>query len=246
MPLSFRYSGLDTAHRCLYKYKRIYVDKAEFDGLGTGDTHFGTAMHAGLEATLTGSSSEQVFEIYWDSIKDQKLAYSRFGWAPLKSMGLRLLDRFERLHKKNFEPFMLEQQMSGTIGKHTVTGTVDYLGLYKGLPSVLDFKTSNRTYEKEKIIIGEQMPIYYELARQAHKYEAKQLVYFVFVKSEDKIQTLTLPVKRGWMHDRLTNVRLMCDELATRESFPRNPNSCMMGSFKCPLFNECYGGTKDE
>lgn len=239
--LELRYSAIDTAHRCLYKYKRIYLDAAEIPGTETGDTHFGTGMHAGIESCLSGGVGGDTFKAYWDSIRDTELTYSRFNWEQLGAMGPGLLNRFERLHKKHFIPKALELEMRGSIGPHAFRGTADYIGLYKGVPSIIDFKTSNRTYEKEKIITNEQLPIYAELAKQALGYKVEQIVYYVFVKSENKIQTLCLPVTEQYLTKRLENVILICNELVGRTVFPKNPNSCMMGSFKCPLFNECHG-----
>lgn len=239
---TFRYSAIDTAYRCLKRYQRQYLLQEKVAGLDSADTLFGTAMHMGLQAYLEGENGLQSFGLFWDSIKGTDIIYSRLDWARLKDCGETLLARFDRLHKARFEPFAMETTLKGIIGGYAVEGTPDFIGKYEGVPSVLDFKTSNYAYNKEKIITNEQMPIYAELARQALKYEAEQVVYYVFCKGEMRIQVQQHKITPEWLQTRLENVALMCAELRERKQFPMNPNNCMMGTFRCPYFDKCHGG----
>ena len=235
----FRYSAIDTADRCLHKYKRVYIEG--YEDQDSGDKLFGTALHAGIEALFTGGNGQEVFSLFWDSVKGSKAPFGRYDWSTLRDTGIKFIARFERLHLKRFEPFMLEYEMFGKVGRHNVKGTADYIGLYRGVPSIVDWKTSAREYVPEKILVAEQMPLYAELVKQCLQYEVKQIVYYVFCKSEVRIQTLVLPITQEWLQQKIKNIELKCDDLAERKVFPKNPNSCMMGTFKCPLFAECHG-----
>lgn len=206
------------------------------------DAEFGTAMHSGVQASLEGDDGIQVFDTYWQSLREKEMVQSKFNWEQLADMGPKFLTRFDRLHKKDFEVLHMEKDLAGELGGFPLTGTPDLLGSYKGIPSIVDFKTSNWEYVKEKIIVNEQMPIYHHLAQQQLGYVAQQMVYKVFVKSQLRIQTLVLPIEKQTYDNAIRNVLMMCADLQKREQFPRNPNSCMMGTYKCSYFNRCHGG----
>lgn len=239
------YSAISTYYACPRKYKLEYIDKISIPGLESGDLHFGSAMHAGLQSSLEGNEGTPVFNIYWDSIKNKDIVYSRFNWVGLQHLGRVFIQRFERLHKKHFEAVSIEERLYGQVSTHKMEGTPDVIGKYKGTPSVIDFKTSKDAYRKEKILVNEQMPIYAHLAKQQLAYEVKQLVYYVFVKSEERVQVVLLPLTKEFMDAMLDNVKRICDEMQSRQHFPMNRNSCVMGSYLCPYFNVCYKQTKE-
>lgn len=239
---TFRFSAVDTAHKCQTKYKLQYLDKVSIPGLPSIDLEFGTALHAGLNSLLEGEDGAEVFKVYWETLKGKDFVKARKGWEELKETGEVFLSRFSRLHAKHFKPFKMEERISGRIGGHNFEGTPDFVGDYKGIPSIVDFKTSGYAYPKEKIIVNEQMPLYAELVKQAYKYDVKQLVYFVFIKAEMRIQVVTVDLTKELLDGALKNVVLLCDELVGKKVFTKNPHSCMMGSFKCPYFDTCHGG----
>jgi hypothetical protein len=238
----FRYSAIDTAHRCLRRYQLQYVDKVQVDGAEGADLVFGTALHTALQATLEGDNGLLTFQRYWKSVEKQEMIHSRLNWDGLSQSGEVLLAKFERLHAKHFTDMHIEKTLRGNVGGYEFEGTPDIIGLYKGVHSVVDFKTSNRPYGKEKILLNEQMYIYAELARQTYGKLPEQLVYYVFNKPDQKIQVITTPLTEALLKPRLANVEMMCKDLIGRKAFPMNPNSCVMGTFKCPYYDRCHGG----
>jgi hypothetical protein len=237
----FNYSSIDTAYRCYQKYKYIYVDKIVPERAEGGDLHFGSAMHAGLQDLLEGGDGTQVFSVYWDSLIGKDVAYGRYNHSDLSKMGPVFLERFKRLHLKHIKPHAIEQKLQGKLGEFGMYGTPDVVGEFKGIPSIIDFKTSKYAYPNDKILVNEQMYLYAHLAKVALQYEAKQLVYLVFCKQEMRIQTIEMQLDSDKLKVMLDNLELMCHDLTDRQAFPKNRNSCMMGEFKCEFFSKCYG-----
>lgn len=236
-----RYSGIDTAHRCMYKFKLDYIDKLPQEGGHSIDLAFGTGLHSGLQAIMEGEDPALTFSIYWESVKGA-LQDVRNSYEELGALGQTFLARFLRLHAKKFTPTRIEQRLQGKIGGYDFEGTPDLVGLYEGVPSLIDFKTSAREYPKEKIVVNEQMPIYAELERQQPGgLKVEQLVYYVFIKGEGRIQTIKRPLTDALLTGALQNVILMCRELQGRTEYPKNPGSCVMGSWKCPRYQFCHG-----
>lgn len=237
---SFWNSKLADFRTCPRLYKLKHIDKVPQPVLPSGDLEFGTAMHLSLNTMLSGGAGLSIFSTYWESIKDKPIQYGRFDWAQHKDIAERLLTRFEKLHKKHFEPVSMEERISMRVGEHRIEGTPDFVGKYRGVPSIVDFKTSGSKYDKRKIYCDEQMPLYAELAKRVHGFEAKQLVYVVFIKGEVSIQTLTRELTGTERTSIVQNVVETCDDLAARKAWPRNPDGCLKYG-GCPYFKHCYG-----
>jgi hypothetical protein len=235
----FRYSALDTAYQCLKKYENIYILGLKQEG-HSRDIEFGTALHLGLKDIMEGGEGSLSFSMYWDSVADKQFSKSRFDHAELRKLGLTFLERFNKLHAKKFKVFKLEEAMETTLEGFTLQGTADVIGDYEGIPSIIDFKTSAKEYPKEKIIKNPQMYIYAYMAKKLWKYEAKQLVYTVFIKTEGRIQTVKTELTKDKLDDMINNELIMIRDLASRKEFPRNPN-CF-----CNFPGICYpkGGIK--
>src|SRR5690606_27931423 len=138
-----------------------------------------------------GEDGEETFSLYWNSYQDADLRYTRFKFDDLNDIGLKLIARFARLHAKHFTPFKMEERLFGKIGEFDIEGTPDFLGDFKGVPSIVDFKTSSKKYHKSRIISDEQMMLYAALSNQCLQYLPKQRIYYVFVKdTTPSIQTL--------------------------------------------------------
>lgn len=219
----FRHSSIDCAYSCLRKYKHVYIDGLETDSESL-DCEFGTALHLAIKSMFDKEDYTQVFLDYWDVIQGSEMRKSRFDWHELQLLGKIFLERFNKLHFKKFVPYKLEQQMEVPFGGHTLQGTADLIGEYEGVPSIVDWKTSASEYKRRKILTSEQMYIYAYMAKELYNYEAKQLVYKVFIKSEERIQTEKLMLTSEKLNDMMDNVRAMVSDLSTRQSFPRNPN----------------------
>lgn len=232
----FHYSAIDTAYQCLEKYRLRHIEQIPME-VESGDMHFGTAMHLAMSAYFEGLDPESVFLRYWDSIVNKELRYTVFDWAKLRDKGLVFISRWVRLHAKKYEPFKVEERMKIKLNGFNVEGTADFIGLYEGIPSIVDFKAYLKILDKTKIITNEQMYLYAHMSKEFFGYEIKQIAYVGFVKLEDRIQTnLKIELTPAKTKSMLDNVTLMMRDLSTRKEFPKNRNSCQY----CEYFNRCY------
>lgn len=240
---AFWHSKISDARKCLRYYKLKHIDGLKVEEEKSADLEFGSAMHLGLNGILTGDGGADLFTIYWDSVKDTGLAYGRCDWAQLKEIGEVLLARFERLHAKHFEMFKAEERIFAKIGDFAFEGTPDFLGKYKGVPSVVDFKTAGYRYDKLKIISDEQMRFYAYLAKKHYDYHPQQLVYAVFIKDPKapSIQVVTSELTDSILCTTIENVTDTCEDLVERRKFPMNTSNCIMGTRVCPYFQSCFG-----
>lgn len=240
---TFRYSTISDAYKCYKYYELKHVLGLKDNSDKNADLKFGTALHLAIQDMFEGGNGIDVFNIFWNAEEKNSLVYGRLPHGVLNDIGNTLLERFERLHLKHFNMAHIEKKMEVALGDYKLTGTVDFIGEYKGVPSVVDWKTGGYPYEKEKLIINEQMYGYNAMARASLGYQAKQHVYVVFVKNpkEPRIQVLTKEVTDDKMNNMLDNVHTMCNEITNRTVFPKNRNNCMMGKYKCSFFNTCYG-----
>lgn len=241
---AFWFSKLSDAQTCLRKYKLKHIDKVPSGEAKNADLEFGTAMHLAINDVLLGNDGLEIFNIYWDSIGGEEgVQYGRHDHATLKEIAETLLVRFKRLHFKHFEPYQMEERLYAKIGAHAIEGTPDYLGLYKGKRSVVDFKTAGYRYDKRKIACDAQMPGYAALAKEALGYDVEQLVYIVFVKDRTapSIQVIEKELTSIKSSDMILNMIETCDDLATRKNFPMNTSACIRGPIVCPYFDKCHG-----
>lgn len=236
------YSAISAAYTCFQKYKYLYIDKLKELGPESANLHFGTALHMGLQAILEGDDPLPAFSLYMQSLNGKEIDWGRYGLEEYSKMGDVFLARFSRLHAKHFtNTITMESRLYGNLGDVKLEGTPDWVGSYKGVPSLVDFKTSGYTYPKEKIVVNEQMPLYAHLVEQNFGVKVEQLVYYVFVKADQRIQVQTHPLTKEFMKAKLDNIKLMCDDLSTRRVFPKNTNGCMMGQYRCGFYEVCYG-----
>lgn len=224
---------ISTAYECYKKYKLIYIDKVETDTTSSA-LAFGTAIHLAIEDILTGGDGESLFLTFWSSIRAKERAYIRYSWEDLNELGKLFIGRFKKLHAKKFTPFKLEDEIQVPFEGHILQGTPDFIGHYDGKPSIFDWKTSSKEYSHWKIKTNEQMYMYAYLAREKYGFVAEQIGYKVFIKSEERIQTEILPLTNNKLDDMMNNVKLMIQDLSSRETWPRNP-SCY-----CPFPERCF------
>jgi len=239
--MKYNYSALTTAQDCLQKYKFRYIDGIKEPGSESIDLHFGTAMHMGLESILSQNKDYQdLFNMYWDSIKEKELSVGALDWPTLKSHSEVFLSRFDRLHAKKFDKGDLEVQLE----HEDIYGTPDFIGEYEGVLSVVDFKTSSRPYIKERLE-SEQMKIYAYLYHKKTGVLPKQVVYNVLVKMpEPRIQVLKADITDKGIESAMQNVRKQIELLEIvkeKDLYTKNINSCMKGSYRCAYYELCHG-----
>ncbi len=118
-------------------------------------------------------------------------------------------------------------------------GTPDFIGEYRGVPVVLDFKTSRLPYDKNLIKRDEQLYIYAWLAQKCLGFTAKELQYVVLCKKDLRIQTsVNLVLTDDKLKSMLDNIVIMVKDLKTRSEFPKNRKNCLY----CPYPDLCYPG----
>lgn len=231
-----RYSSVQDYIKCpkLYQYKHV-------DGLDDGmsklaDIAFGSAVHLGIQDLFEGGDGIDIFSTWWEMKKD--LEYGRLNHDSLMSIGKDLLAIFRDEHKKKFVPKYLEQKLEAD----NLTGTVDFVGTYNGVLSVVDWKTAGFPYDSYKIKCNEQMYGYAYMAKKALQVDAKQVVYGVAVKDpknprwQFKVEPLT-DTKLSYMVD---NVKEVCKNIDQDKVFVRHSNACVIGKKVCPFFDKCF------
>ena len=239
---SLSFSQYSTALECLRKYKLLYVDKLRIDGPESGDLHFGSALHMGINTLLQGGtleSAHQQFSIYWASLADQPMVYGRFTHSPLGDMGMRFLSNFDMRFKDKFKLEFAEERLYAEYDGIKVEGTPDFVGTYDGVFTLADFKTSSQNYDPAKIQVSIQLYLYSYLYQQKTGRLPDQIMYFVFNKALGSIQKpLTQPVTEKTM-------RKVLDEFAAYASiihestYPKNLNNCFNWGRKCEYFDKC-------
>lgn len=244
MNKGFSYSALSAAFKCNQYYKHLYVDKLKIPGPESIDMHFGTAIHAGLQASLEAADGLKVFELYWSSVKKSEFNQSRFNWDDLLSQGRILIERFNRLHAKKFKiVHEMETRLFGKLHGISIEGTPDFVGEFEGEPAIVDFKTSGYRYHKDRLIVADQLHLYSELATQNFNFNPKQLVYLVLVKGrEPSIQILKRIYNADEHYSILNNVHTQALELSTKINFTKNTRNCIVNSTKCEYFDTCWSG----
>lgn len=236
----FRYSAINTYYRCPKRFEYEYIQGIREEGRNE-NLEFGTAMHLALSSYLENKDEEasrQAFNMYWDTCAD--LTFTRHSHADLREKFDIMFSKWLRLHSKKYEPKFIEQGIEFTVGNHKFQGTPDFVGLYEGVPSIVDFKTSANTYDKRKIISNNQMELYAHAVKQASGYDVKQLVYVCFIKYDDRIQVL----KRDLPQLDLSNIENTCaeidDKIRTSKPFIQNREGCLY----CPHFEKrCFKGS---
>lgn len=241
--LSFSNSMLSAAYRCGQYFKLLYVDKLKpTKTQKSADLVFGSSVHFAIEEHYEGSNILDAFHMYWDT-EAPNLEYGRYKREELERIAEILLERFVRLHAKNIVIKEQEQRLYTKIDDISLEGTPDVLGEYKGVPSIIDFKTSGYRYPKEKITIDPQMQLYHYLAK-ANGFTAEQLVYIVFIKAkEPSIQVLTSPVNNELIDKTMMNVVKQCKDIEMKlenNIWTYNTQSCMIGGRKCDYFEKCW------
>lgn len=243
---SYSFSQIQAAYKCLKYFKLLYVDRLGLPGPHSGDMAFGTAIHAGIQASLEGEDPQAIFRVFWESEKDKERRYGRFDWESLKNQGEILLSKFQRTHAKRFKIFKMEERVFSTIDGVRLEGTPDFVGEFDGKPSIVDFKTAAYRYSPDKLICNEQMPLYAEMVKREWAYNAENLVYFPLIKGDPpSIQNaVILPISKVDVAGTVKNVLSVCRELDTRTEWHQNRAGCLMGTNRCDFWNTCHGGEK--
>jgi CRISPR/Cas system-associated exonuclease Cas4 (RecB family) len=235
--ITFRYSTIMTAYQCLKKYELRHIKGIEPQVPDSADLHFGTALHMAIATSFEGGDVEGAFRMYWGSLDPAAMKYTRLGYEDLKNCGEVLLSKWQRLHKKNYTPLHIEKTLEFSLGGFKMSGTPDFIGEYKGVLSIVDWKSSGYNYDHKKLLSDEQLWLYVHAAKECYGLDIRQVVYAPFIKTDNRIQTpLTLEVTPEKLKTQLDNVVLVMQDIIKRDTFPMNKSNCKF----CDYFDICY------
>lgn len=241
---SWSYSVHSSAVSCLRKYKLCYIDKLAPD-YESGDLVFGSALHSAINGTLTGDNGNEIFELYWSTYAEKDLKYGRFKWEELNQLGRGFCTKFSKLHAPKYKLEFAEERLYGEYRGVKLEGTLDFLGDYAGERSLRDFKTSGYNYAEEKKDTALQLNLYTYLAITNGKAAPKTLGYTVFNKGTGSIQQMTWEFDEKIMYSMLDDLVDYCTLVGSSRTYPKNLNSCIMGSQRCSYYNQCHGGKNE-
>lgn len=252
-----RYSHMMDYLKCPEYYNLKYIEKVEQPEIASSALDFGTCIHMGIETYLNGDDGEEVFEALWTARESKDMTYyGTHSWQFLGEVGIVMMQRFKRLHLKHFEPQYIEQQMSAEFEpgcRKGVTGTVDFLGTYKGIKSVVDWKTSAEAYTRDRLVAGPQMYGYNFMARETLKFIPEQHVYVVFCKprqrtkmievaKETKISVITKKVTKSEVDSMMLEIRKLAEIIEEDRKPIKNFKSCLYkDKYRCDFWERCYG-----
>lgn len=246
MNTSWSFSNFSTALSCLQKYKLQVIDKIVVPGLESGDMAFGTAVHLGVHAAITGGNGEEVFQIYWETQKTKDLSYTRFDWYNLSEIGATFLRKFKERHASRYVVTEAEQRLKAPFYGVMLEGTPDFIGMYDGKRALLDFKTAGYNYHKQKALVSLQLHLYAYLAMEACKFTPEVLGFIVFNKGTGSIQIQTIPFDLERMNNMLYEMSGYINKINSTTIYPKNYNACIIGNNTCPYFNLCHTAQEDK
>jgi hypothetical protein len=174
---------------------------------------------------LDGEDGVSAFNMYWDSVKDRHMQYYKHSWKDLRDMANdSFLPNFKSRHLKKFTDFEQEVQMTTSfLDTHTLQGTADYVGWYDNKFCIADWKTSSKKYKKNKIIVNTQLYIYAKMLQTNTGTLPELLLYKVFNKNTQQINTIPFELTQQKLDAIVTIVenaaRAMLRTIETKELY---------------------------
>lgn len=189
------FSRINRYLTCPESYRLYYIERLRRI-VPKATLVFGSLVHLAL-AHLFNKVAEPVkfFVEVWDGMKDFELAYGKKeSWEKLRACGEGLLQKFVtdelpriRSVKAVEKPFKLEISNLGL----PIVGVIDLVAEVDERDTIVDFKTSEKSYGPVEIELSDQLTTY-ELAEP----RVEQLAFWVLMKTtEPKIEWY--PTKRG-------------------------------------------------
>lgn len=246
-PITFRHSTLKIAEFCPEKYRLQEIEGFKEPGLPNIALIFGTSIHSAIEAHFEGlEDASTVFSSCWKAVDSTKhnMLYSRYKFDELETVGQELLRKWVKLHSPHYEARHLEKHVTFRVNDYDMSGTIDFIGMYKGKLSIVDWKTSATDFNKKKIISDMQLWLYAHAARTVLGLPIEQVVYAPFIKNSIKIQTpIVEPVTDAKINLMLKTATDKMDQIMgfiRTNTWPKNTDNCL----KCAFFSHCYGESK--
>lgn len=240
---SYWHSKLQDFRLCPTYYKNKHVN-GDTTVVKSMDLEYGSAIHLALNDILIGGNGLDIFEIYWASVSSD-LPKSRLGKEELHEVGLEHLRKFKKMHQHHFKPVFMEERLFMKLPAYELEGTPDFVGQYKDILSIVDFKTAGYRYDKNKIICEEQLSLYSSLVIHNLKITPIQKVYVVFIKDPKapSIQIIKKELTSNDIASTLENINRVIHNInqCDKTGYYKDTSNCIRGKLVCPYLNKCFG-----
>ena len=233
--------------KCLRYYKLNVLDSTDRVTDLNPNLIFGTTVHEALNTMLKYDyeMSVSVFEMAWKVHKDRPVRWDRDSWDDYRSMGITFLRKFDQYQLKRFKYLSGEKRLYAAYEGINLEGTPDAVVEYDGIHTLVDFKTSAYNYDKDRVRASLQLYLYAYLCLR-NGIRVDQVMYLPFIKNTGSIQTpLIETIDNDKMHNMLDDMKEYVSLLSVNTTFPKNVNSCIVGTNKCDYFNYCWGKRED-
>jgi hypothetical protein len=230
--MKFRYSQIQAFVDCPMGFKRRYIDNIQ-DTEKSSALELGTALHLAIKSHFEGEDPIEVFQMYWNSLKNVEMKYYRHDWNDLNNLALqKWIPNFVRLHAKKYAYIKAEEtcelSYNGGHGDVHFSGTFDMCSIHEGLLTMTDWKTSSKEYKKSKIDNNPQMYLYAKMYEQKYDVLPEKLQYKVFRKDNGGIQTLETELTKEKLELQMTEI---CNIVETMQQMIKTGN--WYHSFEC-------------
>lgn len=182
----FSYAKLSTYQKCPYSYKLYYIDKWRAIK-ESANRKFGKAIHKAMEEFLVnGAMPSETFSEVWAEFKDVDLDYStRDTWDSLNSSGIALMELFEKEHMSRFgKVYLVENQFFVPfIHNIPLKGYIDCVVDIDGIPTLIDFKTSSRSYTDTQVKLNDQLTLYAMITKNMDV-NIQKVAYLTFIRTK--------------------------------------------------------------
>jgi len=144
------------------------------------ENELGTTLNKALDA----EKSKKYKRFNGNNLK----LFNRCCWLSMIRLGFLMLDAFYKKVKPNIEEVIaVQKNIRFNLGDSvSVIGYIDLIVRYKGVdkPVIFDIKTSRMSYDKDKILLSDQLRIYNYAYEK--KYGRHKVGYIVLIKTLDK------------------------------------------------------------
>ncbi len=231
------YSRINRYLLCPEQYRLHYVEKLR-PRFPAAAMVFGQVMHAAIAQFFTEKGDpEKLFSGAWIEVSQIDLSYSqKESWEKLKVVGNGLLEKFRQEHPKRIgRTAGIEKRFEIRITSLTepIIGYIDLIAEVDGKPTVLDFKTSNSSFEPHEAVLSDQLTAY-----QLAEPDAERIGLCVLVKTkEPKIEWHFAKRTGDQISEFLDKTGYVAHEIASARFYRRTGKWCSW----CDYLPVCVG-----
>ncbi len=187
--MDISYSRINAYRQCPYKYKLIYLD--DWKSPPNPFTSLGQSIHRALEEfhALKLYSLEQLLDCYNRSWKNEGFS-SAVETQEFFDKGTKMLTNyFKEQEDSKTEILFIEKNFRFKLGRNYIIGIIDRVDKHPdGTYEVIDYKTHQQIWGKEKADSDLQLTIYSLACEKALSFKADTLSYY-FLSHNKKVST---------------------------------------------------------